>query len=761
MTTNTFTTLPLVAIAPSLTNPRKNFNPVKLAELAESIKASGVHQPILVRPLPGERVPTTDRGVTHEIVAGERRYRACQQAGLADIPVLVRDMTDDQVLECQIVENLQRDDLTALEEAEGFEALQATGATVDGIADKIGKSRSYVFARLKLLDLSVECKEAMRAGQIDASRALLIARIPDTTLQTKALAEAMRVDYRGEVCSLRNFASWLQANLMLKLDRATFSITDARLVAAAGSCKDCPKRTGANPDLFADVQNVDICTDPACFKAKEDAHHANITATAEKRGMTLIDGDDALDICEVDGDSLDGYSPLTQVRNDTIDGQPRLLSALLGADMPPAVLIENPWTKELIAAVPTEEAEAMLLARGLVKAVVSAKTAKKEDIEGALSRLQTKVQLEIVKRYRADAFAALAGAVQGCDDNLAFKLVHPGLLRAWWLRQVEEMGNGDLAKVFDLELATPNVKPNELRDAQTTQIRLHVQRCDSGKLYKALALHMVLDDNPEFFYGQLEEPTLFEALAKEVDVDLHDIELDVKYIVQDDYAAEIKKLKAQLKSNTGHDVAGPVYRGPNGETWSGRGLMPRWLTLLVQSGQDKESFRVTDQVKVITAPEKLPTTGTPAAQAKGCGGTKAKKAQSPAALASPVPVRKRKMSADEAQAAIAAAMQDQGTNPGADAQGIDGAGEQPVATSAADAAGVAQAVDEPDYARAVELVRSKNKASISLVQLHLKIGYNAAARLLERMEAEDVVTPVLRDGTRCVVEVTEFEGGAA
>jgi ParB/RepB/Spo0J family partition protein len=82
---NQFTTLPLAAIAPSLTNPRKSFNPVKLAELAQSIEASGVHQPILVRPLPGERVPSTDRGVTHEIVAGERRWRASVIAMLAAV----------------------------------------------------------------------------------------------------------------------------------------------------------------------------------------------------------------------------------------------------------------------------------------------------------------------------------------------------------------------------------------------------------------------------------------------------------------------------------------------------------------------------------------------------------------------------------------------------------------------------------------------------------------------------------------------------
>ena len=103
-----FATIELTLIASSLTNPRKHFNPAKLAELAESIKTSGVHQPILVRPLPGSRVADTDRKVEFELVCGERRLRASQQAGVHTIPAMIRGLTDEQVLEIQIVENLYR-----------------------------------------------------------------------------------------------------------------------------------------------------------------------------------------------------------------------------------------------------------------------------------------------------------------------------------------------------------------------------------------------------------------------------------------------------------------------------------------------------------------------------------------------------------------------------------------------------------------------------------------------------------------------------
>lgn len=147
-----FITLPLAAVTESTFNPRRHFDPAKLAELAENIKASGVHQPILVRPLPGARVPDTAKGVTHEIVAGARRFRASQLAGMAAIPAVVRDLDDGAALEVALWENIHRADLTALEEAEGYDALiRATGITREALAKKIGRSPSYVHASLKLL----------------------------------------------------------------------------------------------------------------------------------------------------------------------------------------------------------------------------------------------------------------------------------------------------------------------------------------------------------------------------------------------------------------------------------------------------------------------------------------------------------------------------------------------------------------------------------------------------------------------------------
>lgn len=242
--------------------------------LASSVKSIGIAQPLLVRAwspmtntLPHGKV-FNDMHDHYEIVAGERRYRAAKLAGLAEVPCFIRELTNHQVLHIQLIENLQRDDLHPIEEAEGYERLMqeqdkdGNPYTADTIATEIGKSRSYVFQRRKLLDLCHEAREACYAGQIDPSTALLIARIPVHKLQIEALAEVTRKmdnDYssyvaKGEkVLSYRKAREILQDRFMLDLADAPFNIKDAELAPKAGSCTDCTKRTGNQPELFDDV----------------------------------------------------------------------------------------------------------------------------------------------------------------------------------------------------------------------------------------------------------------------------------------------------------------------------------------------------------------------------------------------------------------------------------------------------------------------------------------------------------------------------
>lgn len=276
-----FGNIPIACVIPSKTNPRKHFNESALQELAASIKQVGVAQPILVRPL-----PTTEEHIDCvEIVAGERRYRAAKLAGLTSIPAVCRDLTDAQVRKIQIIENLQRQDVHPIEEAEGYDQLmQEDGYTADQLAEEVGKSRSYIYGRLKFCSLAPSAREAFFEGKLSASTALLIARIPSDELQTKATQELTDED---DPLSYRQAVEFIQQRYMLDLTRAPFSLADAKLVSAAGSCKDCLKRTGNQPELFSDVKRADVCTDPDCFATKRIAHGQKAVAQAKKKGIPV------------------------------------------------------------------------------------------------------------------------------------------------------------------------------------------------------------------------------------------------------------------------------------------------------------------------------------------------------------------------------------------------------------------------------------------------------------------------------------------
>lgn len=533
MNPDQFATLPVASIVPSTTNPRQHFDDAKLVELSLSIQASGVHQPILVRPLPGYRVHSTDRCVTHEIVAGERRWRASQLGKVATIPVMVRELTDTEVLEIQIIENLQRADLTELEEAEGYERLmQASEITAEAVGAKIGKSRSYVYARLKLLDLCTEARKALREGQIDASRALLIARIPDGKLQIKALAEAQVKNYAGELGSFRTFQTWLQTNVMLRLERAPFQITDARLVVSAGSCKDCPKRTGANPDLFADVESADICTDPPCYDSKTKAHREQLVAKAAAKGMQVIEGKEAKAICSAYSTQLKGYSPLDQKRLD-IDASAPSLRKLLGKDAPNPVLIENPFTKELIEAVPTEEAEALLVVKGALKA-----TAKQRDVEEEIEDLREQAERRVRHETREAVWTATKSALFSSND-LGKLFGSAAFLREWLSHKLDVECNLESAVEWF------NTTTDELPDE--TAILQRIQRASTVELQRAAAVYILEADSSENYYCNSHGWPLLEAAAPALALDLRPIATEVKKAVQADVSAKVKELKAQAK----------------------------------------------------------------------------------------------------------------------------------------------------------------------------------------------------------------------
>ena len=203
-------TLPISEIIPNKEQPRKTFDEDALAELAESIKQHGVLQPLLVRPLPSGG---------YQLVAGERRWRASRMAKLREVPVVVKELTDTETMEIAIIENLQREDLNPIEEAEGLQALiDKCGFTQEEVAASVGKSRSAIANSLRLLRLPQEVRDMTREGSISAghARALLsldneaviyeaAQNIVNNNLSVRDIERLVKIQYKNAVVSQKRY----------------------------------------------------------------------------------------------------------------------------------------------------------------------------------------------------------------------------------------------------------------------------------------------------------------------------------------------------------------------------------------------------------------------------------------------------------------------------------------------------------------------------------------------------------------------------
>lgn len=180
---NTARTIPTEFLRPNPKNPRKAFDETELENLANSIREKGIIQPILVRALPG-------LADVYEIIAGERRWRAAQRAGLHDVPILSIDADDREALELAIIENVQRADLNPIEEAVGYERLIAEFAyTQADLGNVIGKSRSHIANALRLLKLSASIKDKVISGEISAGHARALLSVSDPEAAARRITE--------------------------------------------------------------------------------------------------------------------------------------------------------------------------------------------------------------------------------------------------------------------------------------------------------------------------------------------------------------------------------------------------------------------------------------------------------------------------------------------------------------------------------------------------------------------------------------------
>lgn len=296
------TELKLSLIAPSPNNPRKRFDEAKLAELAESVRQFGVLEPVIVRPTPAERADDS----TYELVAGERRWRAAQLAGLETIPAIVKPLTDAEALEVAVIENNQRADVEPLEEADGFARLVELRwpelemrDRVKELASRIGRTPQYVVGRMKLLSLIPESRDALENDLILLGHAQILATLP-ADVQKEVLAGLIcDVVWKGSVMhydwsnlspaktAVGRLQNEIETRYGHRLANAPFDLADAELVPDAGACTTCPKRTGAQAALWGE-ETQDACLAPDCYNKKLTANSSRIAERLRAEGENVV-----------------------------------------------------------------------------------------------------------------------------------------------------------------------------------------------------------------------------------------------------------------------------------------------------------------------------------------------------------------------------------------------------------------------------------------------------------------------------------------
>ncbi|MFD0863879.1 ParB/RepB/Spo0J family partition protein [Sungkyunkwania multivorans] len=259
--------IPIGKIKPDPKQPRKTFNEDALQQLSASIENHGVLQPITVRQLNGHYV----------IVMGERRYRASKLAGKKTIPCIVRTYENNDVLEVQIIENLQRQDVEPTEEAEAIAYLSEKYVPAE-IAKRLGRTDNFVRQRLKLAGLIEGFKHFVRNGEMTISLGVGVALF--TPEEQQIMLETMGEDFSAH-----------QINRMIKdqtydLEKASFDVMDKKLVPKAGSCVECPFNAANQGNLFGEGKMV--CTKSACFETKKTKSFLNLIEKSKKENILLI-----------------------------------------------------------------------------------------------------------------------------------------------------------------------------------------------------------------------------------------------------------------------------------------------------------------------------------------------------------------------------------------------------------------------------------------------------------------------------------------
>lgn len=287
----TIMTIALASLRPHPLNPAERTTERATLELRTSMDCHGQITPLLVRP-----IPATKAVEGHwQIIAGHRRFAAAVALNMTKLTCSVREMSDEQAEELLLIENLQREEITPLDEAAALarlieHALQdphPKRSPLEAVGLTIGKSATYIAARLQLLQLIAPFQKLLKSGELPLGHAFALARIPELA-QSEMFKEKRHLDHHG-VISLAKLRDYIAREIMLDLDRAPFDKSDIALDPKAGSCMTCEKNTQTNKSLFGDLGKGARCTDERCFASKVRLHiEKTATKLAEKHKVDVM-----------------------------------------------------------------------------------------------------------------------------------------------------------------------------------------------------------------------------------------------------------------------------------------------------------------------------------------------------------------------------------------------------------------------------------------------------------------------------------------
>jgi ParB/RepB/Spo0J family partition protein len=525
------------SLIPSPHNPRKHDALKRIEELVESVTAKGVLQPVLARPVKGGKL---------QLVFGHRRREAAVRAKLESIPVMVREMTDDDAYEAAIVENADRQDVHPLDEADAFSELLSRGYTIERISERLKKKVRYVRERLELVKLHPKARAALDEEKIHIGHALLLCRIPEK-LQPDALEQFVN-RYEKTTLSVEAAGELVRSSYMLKLATAPFDRGDTALVPKAGACKDCPKRSGNQGELFADVKSPDVCTDPVCYRSKLDAHWSGIQKTAKASGQAIVPAKDVHFYEYSDRAHSTKWEALDGTRY-TGSGSVKI-TTLVGKDLKPA-LARNPHTGTIVAMVPKSVVDKAAKSYSAKKAAKNGKDSSpaREKLSPAEKAKRAKQKLENQARELI-AQKTMAAIVESCERRDASSRDFLPLLRIVVLL-CEQISYASAGALLDRR---EGKKERRAPVAATKAVRALVEKANVGQLL-GIMIELLLGENLE--YPSHEETRALEEFCKTLGIDRAKVKaaamaeakaaLEAEK-VEEKVAAEAAKPKAGKKS---------------------------------------------------------------------------------------------------------------------------------------------------------------------------------------------------------------------